>query len=145
MPLALQRLNTRYHFTEMIRNWSGKEAIHRKITETLDEQGNVIDRSVVDATIYAIIGNPPFSTKDEPIGQLQSGTLCLYYWYNNNDDDIIVSKQLTPTTERRDQVDFQGVTYRVAQLEEVAFDLNTAGDDHEPIFAKYKLTKVAPS
>ena len=145
MPIAQIRLNTRYHFAEMIRNWSGKEATHRKITETIDSQGNVIDRSTTESTIYAIIGNPPFSEKGLPIGALQSGDLCMYYWYAGTEDDILVSKQLTPTTERHDQIDFQGTTYKVANLDEIAYDLNTAGDDHEPIFAKYKLQKIAPT
>ena len=129
----------------MIRNWSGKEATHRKITETLDVQGNIIARSTTDTTIYAIIGNPPFDEKTQPIGAIQSGTLCLYYWYAGTDADILVSKQLTPTTERHDQIVFQGNTYKVANLDEVAYDLNTAGDDHEPIFAKYSLKKIAPT
>lgn len=145
MPIAQIKFNIRYHFTEMISNWSGKEATHRIITETIDGQGNVIDRSTTESTIYAIIGNQPFSEKAQPIGALQSGDLCLYYWYDGDDEDILVSKQLTPTTERHDQIDFQGTTYKVANLDEIAYDLNTAGDDHEPIFAKYKLQKVAPT
>ena len=145
MPIAKIKLNLSYHFAEMIRNWSGKEATHRKITETIDDQGNVIDRSTTESTIYAIIGNPPFSEKGLPVGSMQSGDLCLYFWYAGTDDDILVSKQLTPTTERHDQIDFQGTTYRVENLDEIAYDLNTAGDDHEPIFAKYSLKKVAPN
>lgn len=135
----------RLHFAEIIANWSGKEATHRKITETIDSQGNIIDRAVTETTIYAIIGNPPFDEKRQPPGAMQSGTLCLYYWYADDlDSDIIVSTQLTPTTERHDQIDFQGNTYAVSNLDEIAYDLNTSGDDHEPIFAKYKLQKVAP-
>lgn len=144
MPIAKIKLNLRYHFTEMIRNWSGKEATHRKITETIDAQANVIDRSTTDTTIYAIIGNPPFDEKIQPIGAVQSATLCLYYWYNGDDDDIIVSKQITPTTSRFDEIIFQSVTYKVSNLDEIAYDLNTDGDDHEPIFAKYSLKKIAP-
>ena len=145
MPIAQIRFNMRYHFAEMVRNWSGKEATHRKITETIDDQGNIINRSEIESTIYAIIGNPPFTEKIEPIGLLQSGSLCLYYWYNGDDDDILVSKQLTPTTQRHDEIDFQGTTYWVENLDEIAYDLNTAADDHEPIFAKYSLKKVAPN
>ncbi len=144
MPIAQIRFNVRYHFAEMIRNWSGKGATHRKITETIDDQGNIIDRSTTESTIYAIIGNPPFSEKGLPIGSLQSGDLCMYYWYDNNSDDIIVSKQLTPTTERHDQILFQEVLYKVSNLDEIAYDLNDAGTDHESIFAKYSLKKIAP-
>ncbi len=145
MPIAKIKLNIRYHFAEMIRNWSGRECIHRKIVEDIDDQGNIIDRSTTEETIYALIGNQPFNEKVEPIGSLQSSDLCLYYWYNNNDDDIIVSKQITPTSQRHDEILFQGTTYWVANLEEIAFDLNDSGTHHEPIFAKYKLSKVAPS
>lgn len=145
MPIAKVRFNMRLHFAEMIRNWSGKEATHRKITETIDSQGNIIDRSTSESTIYAIIGNPPFDEKTQPIGAIQSGTLCLYFWYDGDDDDILVSKHLTPTTERHDQIVFQGNTYKVSNLDEIAYDLASDGLSHEPIFAKYKLQKIAPS
>ena len=145
MPIAQVKFNMRYHFAEMIRNWAGKESTHRKITETVDDQGNAIDRSTTEETIYAIIGNPPFDEKGLPIGTLQSGTLCLYYWYDGDDDDILVSKQLTTTTERHDQIVFQGTTYKVANLDEVAYDLNADDTAHVPIFAKYSLKKVAPT
>ena len=138
-------LGTRKHFQQILDVWSAKEATHRKITETIDDQGNIIDRSTTDTTIYAIVGNPPFDEKTQPIGAIQSGTLCLYYWYAGTDADILVSKQLTPTTERHDQIVFQGNTYKVTNLDEVTFDLNAAGDDHEPIFAKYSLKKIAPT
>lgn len=145
MPIAQIRFNMRYHFAEMIRNWSGKEATHRKITETIDAQGNIIDRSTTESTIYAIIGNPPFSEKGLPIGALQSGDLCLYYWVNNDDDDIIVSKQIDPNSERHDQIDFQGTTYKIANLDEIAYDLASDGLSHESIFGKYSLKKIAPN
>lgn len=144
MAIGRVSLGIRKHFQQMLDVWSARECVHRKITETIDGQGNVINRSVVDLTIYAIVGNPPFDEKIQPIGSLQSGTLCLYYWYNGDDDDILVSKQLTTATERHDQIIFQGNTYKVANLDEIAYDLNTAGDDHEPIFAKYNLKKIAP-
>ena len=145
MGIGRVALNTRTHFAQILDVWAGRESTHRKIIETIDDQGNIIDRSTTETNIVALIGNPPFSEKGEPIGAVQSGTLCLYFWYNNNDDDIIVSEQLTPTTERHDQIVFQDVTYKVANLDEIAYDLNTAGDDHEPIFAKYSLKKIAPN
>jgi len=145
MSIAKVQMGMRKHFQQMINLWSGKEATHRIITETIDGQGNVIDRSETETTIYAIIGNPLFSEKGLPIGALQSGDLCMYYWYDGDDEDIIVSKQLTSTTERHDQIDFQGTTYKVDQLQEIAYDLNDDGTDHESIFAKYSLKKIAPT
>ena len=145
MGIGRVALGTRKHFQQMLDVWSGKEATHRIITETIDDQGNIINRETTESTIYAIIGNPPFSEKGLPIGALQSGDLCMYYWYDGDDEDILVSKQLTPTTERHDQIDFQETTYKVVNLDEIAYDLNTAGTDHEPIFAKYKLQKIAPT
>lgn len=145
MAIGRVALGIRKHFQQMLDVWGAKEATHRQITETIDAQGNIIERSATESTIYAIIGNPPFSEKGLPIGALQSGDLCMYYWYDGDDEDILVSKHLTPTTERHDQIDFQGTTYKVANLDEIAYDLNTAGTDHEPIFAKYKLQKIAPT
>ena len=145
MAIGRVALGARKHFQQILDVWSAKECVHRKITETIDDQGNIIDRSTTDTTIYAIIGNPPFDEKTQPIGAIQSGTLCLYYWVNGDDDDIIVSKQLTPTTSRFDEIIFQSVTYKVSNLDEIAYDLNSAGDDHESIFAKYSLKKVAPN
>lgn len=145
MAIGRVALGIRKHFQQMLDVWGAKEATHRKITETIDAQGNIINRETTESTIYAIIGNPPFSEKGEPIGQIQSGTLCLYYWYAGTDDDILVSKQIDQNSERHDQIDFQGTTYKVANLDEIAYDLNTAGDDHESIFAKYKLQKIAPN
>jgi len=129
MSIAKVQMGMRKHFQQMINLWSGKEATHRIITETIDGQGNVIDRSETETTIYAIIGNPLFSEKGLPIGALQSGDLCMYYWYDGDDEDIIVSKQLTSTD----------------QLQEIAYDLNDDGTDHESIFAKYSLKKIAPT
>lgn len=145
MAISRVTLGLRKHFQQMLDVWSGREATHRIVIETIDAQANIIDRSTTDTTIYAIIGNTPFSEKGEPIGAVQSGTLCLYYWYNNNDDDIIVSKQLTPTTSRFDEIIFQSVTYKVAQLDEICYDLNAAGTAHESIFGKYSLKKIAPN
>lgn len=144
MPIARTASGMRKHFAQIIQVWGGKEATHRIITETIDDQGNIIDRSETDTTIYTIIGPPSFDEKQHPPGSLQSGTLCLYYWYNNNDDDIIVSKQLTPTTSRFDEIIFQSVTYKVSNLDEVAYDLTSDGLSHEPIFGKYSLKKIAP-
>jgi hypothetical protein len=135
----------RKHFAQIIQVWGGKEATHRIITETIDEQGNIIDRSETDTTIYTIIGPPSFDEKQHPPGSLQSGTLCLYYWYAGTDADILVSKQINQNSERHDQIVFQGNTYKVDNLDEIAYDLASDGLSHESIFAKYKLTKIAPS
>ena len=143
MTVGRVALGVRKHFQQMLDVWSARKCVHRIVTETVDDQGNIIERSETETNIFAIIGNTSFDKKDLPIGQVQSGDLCLYYWYTNTDVDILVSKQLTETTQRHDQIDFQGTSYIVANLNEIAYDLNTAGDDHEPIFAKYTLRKVA--
>jgi len=67
-------------------------------------------------------------------GFLEIGDLTAFFKYS---DDVIVSKQLTETTTRYDQIIYQGVKYKVEQLRDIAYDVD------EPIFAQYLLRKVS--
>ena len=65
-------------FQQVLNDWAGREAIHIIATETIDEQGNVIDRIETESTIYALIGNPSTNTNIQPPGTFQPADLCMY-------------------------------------------------------------------
>jgi len=132
------------HFRQVLSVWSGKPALHIKITETIDEMGNVIDSSQDSGTtIYGIISPASYDEKYYAPGTIQSGDLTAFFWYTGTDTDVLASKQITPTTTRHDHIIYQGVEYTV-MLGEIAYDVLTSSVDWEPVFARYKLTKIAP-
>jgi len=55
MSIAKVQMGMRKHFQQMINLWSGKEATHRIITETIDGQGNVIDRSETERSMQSSV------------------------------------------------------------------------------------------
>jgi len=119
-------------FQQVLNDWAGREAVHIIAVETIDDQGNMIDRSETESTIYALIGNPSTNTNMQPPGTFQSGDLCMY---SKIADDIRAFDQLTDTTTRQDRIRYEGNTYRT-ELIDTMFDV-----DEESIRV-FKLKKI---
>jgi len=135
MPLGRVKANMAFHFNMILESWAGKECTHVQITETIDDMGQIIDRSETSTTIYGIVSPASYNENYHPIGSLQSGDLTAFFKYS---DDVIKSSQLTDTTTRKDHIIYEGNEYRVEQLQEIAYDVDT------PVFARYLLRKVSP-
>lgn len=109
-------------FQQILNDWAGREATHIIAVETIDGQGNVMDRSETESTIYALIGNPSTNTNIQPPGTFQSGDLCMY---SKIADDIRAFDQLTATTTRQDRIRYEGTTYRL-ELIDTMYDVDEA-------------------
>lgn len=120
-------------FASMLEAWAGRAATHIIATETIDEQGNIINREETETEIVALIGNPSTNTNLQPTGTFETGDLCMY---SKVADDIRAFDQLTATTTRQDRIRYQNVTYRT-ELTDTIFDV-----DEESIRV-FKLKKIA--
>jgi len=123
------------HFQQILDTWGGKECTHLQITETIDDMGQIIDRSETSTTIYGIVSPASYNENYHPIGSLQSGDLTTFFKYSDN---VIKSTQLTDSTTRKDHIIYEGNEYRVEQLQEITYDVG------EPVFVRYLLRKVSP-
>ena len=103
-------------FQQMLNDWAGRTCTKITVEETIDEQGNVIDRTEVETEIVALIGNPSTNTSLNPPGNFQSGDLCGYFKVS---DDLVAFSQLTPTTTRHDLVKYQETTYRTELIDTI--------------------------
>lgn len=120
-------------FSQMLNDWAGRTATKISVTETIDEQGNVIDRTEVETEIIALIGNPSTNTNISPPGIFQTGDLCGYFKVA---DDLVAFEQLTQNTTRHDLVKYEDVTYRT-ELIDVIFDVD------EKSITVMKMKKIA--
>ena len=142
---ARVKANMKVHFQHILTAWGGKSATHRKIVETIDGMGQIIDRSYTDTTITGIISPASYSEKYYPAGSIQSGDLTAFFLYIDNDSvDVIKSKQLTATTTRHDHIIYESIEYVVQDLQEIAYDVAVSSVSHEPVFARYQLRKISP-
>jgi hypothetical protein len=133
------------HFNQILTVWGGKSATHRKISETVDEMGNVIDRSSTDTNITGIISPASYKENYYPPGSIQSGDLTAFFLYTDDDTvDVITTKQVSDSETRHDHIIYEDVEYRVEQLAEIAYDVDVSTVSHKPIFARYQLRKIAP-
>ena len=119
-------------FQQVLNDWAGREATHIIAIETIDDQGNVIDRSETESIITALIGNPSTNTNIQPPGVFQSGDLCMY---SKIADDVRAYDQLTTTTTRQDRIRYEGTTYRTELID-------TMYDVDEISIRVFKLKKI---
>lgn len=127
------------HFAQILRVWAGKECTHRIITETIDEMGNVIERSHIDTIVHGIVSPADFKGNTQPTGLFQPGDLTGLFRY---EDDIIISDQITEYTTRQDHIIYENIEYRI-EKQETAFDINVSSVSHEPVFTNNLLRKVS--
>jgi hypothetical protein len=103
-------------FQQLLNDWGGRDATKIIVEETIDEQGNVIDRTETESSITALIGNPSTNTNIQPPGTFQTGDLCMY---SKIADDIRAFDQLTESTTRQDRIRYEGVTYRTELIDTI--------------------------
>ena len=131
--MARIKFNLVSKFNQMLNDWAGRTATKITVVETIDEQGNVIDRTETETEITALIGNPSTDISNQPAGTFHPGDLCMY---SKIADDVQDFSQLMPTTTRHDLVRYEGATYR-PKLTDTIYDV-----DIESIRV-FKLKKVA--
>ena len=119
-------------FQQVLNDWAGREAVHIIAVETIDDQGNVIDRTETESDITALIGNPSSNTNMQPPGTFQSGDLCMY---SKEADDVRAFDQLTATTTRQDRLRYEDNTYRLELID-------TMYDVDEKSIRVFKLKKI---
>lgn len=120
-------------FQQMLSDWAGRTCTKITVTEEIDSQGNVIDRTEVETDITGLIGNPSTNTSLNPPGNFQTGDLCGYFKVA---DDLVAFSQLTATTTRHDLVRYEGTTYRTELID-------TIYDVDEKSITVLKMKKIA--
>ena len=68
MAKAIVKFGLKNKFEHLLTKWAGRECTHIQVTETIDGQGNIIDRSESEIVIYAFIGNPGTNTQHQAAG-----------------------------------------------------------------------------
>ncbi len=119
-------------FQQVLNDWAGREAVHIISVETIDDQGNMIDRTETESDFTALIGNPSTNTNTQPPGTFQSGDLCMY---SKVVDDIRAFDQPTDLTTRQDRIRYEGDTYRLELID-------TIYDVDEESIRVFKLKKI---
>ena len=121
-------------FQQVLNDWAGRTCFKITVTETIDAQGNVIDRTETETEITALIGNPSTNTNIQPPGTFLSGDLCAY---TKVADDLVAFEQLTATTTRQDRIRYEGTTYRTELIDSM-YDVD------EEAIRVFKMKKIAP-
>ena len=138
MVVARVRANMRKHFADILDTWAAKNCTHRIITETIDDMGNIIDRSYTDTIIYGIISPAKYKDNNYPIGSLQPGDLTAFFKYS---DSVRLSDQLTESTTQHSHIIYEGIEHRIESAE-FAFDILVSQVSHEAVFGNYLLRKI---
>ena len=129
----VNKLNLKFHFQNIQDTYMGKDFIRRRITEKLDDFGQIIESSYVDTEMEGIISPVSVKTVRESAGLFHAGDLVLYAM---SDLGIVGSDQTDDETGSYDHVIYDSVEYRV--------ELVTKGfDTTEDVISKFRLSKVA--
>lgn len=134
MPVGTKKRNMIAHFQQILSNWEGKECSHIQITETLDDNGQIIDQSETSSTIYGIIAPPGLDDMQHSMGILEPSDMYGFFWYT---DGIKAAHRVSATQMRHDHIIYESTEYNVERVVQLAFDID------EPVFMQYLLRKVA--
>jgi len=121
------------HWTRILNGYMGKECTHIKVTKTLDLNGNVIDESEVETTIYGAISPVTSDAIAESVGLLLPGDLVAYYL---SEEGVLVGTQTGASEARYDTIVHEGILYYVEKRVKTAYDNGSA------VVSKYILRKV---
>ena len=128
------------HFDQILRVWAGKKATLRVITETIDDMGQIIERSNVDTYVYGIVSPAKYKDSNYPPGFLQAGDLTALFKYS---DGVRLSDQATQDSSAIHHIIYEGIEYRIETVE-YAYDINVSSVSHEAVFGNYLLRKISP-
>lgn len=133
MPVGTKKRNMVAHFTQIMTNWEGKECTHKQITETIDDNGQLIDRSDSSSTVHGIIAPIGFDDVQHSMGTIEPEDMYGFFWYT---DSITAATRVSATQMRHDHIIYEGTEYNVEKAMSLAFDLD------EPVFMQFLLRKV---
>lgn len=134
MPKGTIKRNMAAHFTQILTNWEGKECTHKKITETIDDNGQIIDRSETTTTVHGIIAPIGIDDIQHSMGTIEPEDMYGFFWYT---DSITAADRVSATQMRHDHIIYESTEYNVERAMSLAFDLD------EPVFMQFLLRKVA--
>jgi len=134
MPAGTKKRGMTDHFTQILTNWEGKTCTHKQITETIDDNGQLIDQSDSSSTIYGIIAPIGMDDIQHAMGTIEPEDMYGFFWY---DDSVKAAHRVSATQMRHDHIIYEGTEYNVERTMALAFDLD------EPVFMQFLLRKVA--
>lgn len=110
LTAATNNLNLEYHFTNIINGYMGQECTRIRRTSTLDLNGNIVDDSTVETTVYGIVSVASAKVQEESGGLILAGDLVAYFM---TDTDINIGTQSTTTTTSTDTIEYNDVEYQI--------------------------------
>ena len=134
MPKGDTKRNMKVHFEQIMKHWEGKVCLLRKITELIDDNGMVVDRSEVSETLYGIIAPIGLDDIHHAMGILEPEDMYGFFWHSAG---IEAAHRVSATEMRHDHIVYEGTEYNVDRAFQTAYDLD------EPIFTQFLLRKVA--
>lgn len=134
MPKGTIKRNMTNHFQQIMLNWEGKECSHVQITETLDDNGQIIDQSETTTTLYGIIAPIGMDDINHAMGVLEPEDMYGFFWHSAG---IKAAHRVSASATRHDHIIYEGTEYNVERAMQLAFDLD------EPVFVQFLLRKVA--
>ena len=129
---ATTPLNLYDHWCLILNGYLGKECIHTQVTRTLDLNGDVIDETETQTTIYGALSPVSESAVQESVGFLQYGDLVAYFLV---EDGVEISEQFGQDSVVHHLITYQDVAYSVIKRTVTAYD------DSEAVVSKYVLRK----
>jgi len=111
------------HWSRILNNYMGKAVNHIKVTKVLDPNGNIIDESQVETTIYGAISPVKTDAINESAGLLQYGDLVAYFLHEAG---VLVGTQTSADGVRLDMIEYQGKMYTVQNIQTTAYDAGSA-------------------
>ena len=122
------------HFTQILVGYEGKTCNHIQVTKNLDLNGNVIDQSQTETTIYGSISNVHEKAVVESLGTLKYGDLTALFL---SEDGVIMGEQITENSVRFDLIEYQDRLYTVENRTHEVFDGGVS------VMEKFTLRKLA--
>jgi hypothetical protein len=126
--------NMTSHFQQIIDRWEGKECTHVQITETLDDNGQIIDQSETTTEIIGIIAPIGLDDIHHAMGILEPEDMYGFFWHSAG---IKAAYRVSGTQMRHDHIIYAGTEYNVDRIMETAYDLDI------PVFDQFLLRLVA--
>lgn len=120
------------HWSLILNGYLGKECTHMEVTKTLDPNGDVINESETQTTIYGAISPVSEDAVREDAGTFHYGDLIAYFLA---EEGVVVSEQFGPYTIIDHMIVYNDVAYSVNKL------LVTAHDAGSSVVSKYVLRK----
>ena len=122
------------HWSRILNNYIGKACNHIKATKSIDPNGNVINESQTETTIYGAVSPVSEDTVLKSAGDIQFGDLTAYFL---DEEGVLVGTQSTASSTRYDMIEYEGLMYTVVNKRATVYD------DEVAVVSKYSLRKVA--